>query len=86
MEESKQRQKAAANASREEAKHKEDEKKSAKAAWSVKETATLIKAVKLFPGGTIDRYANWCAVKHVEVSPKYAIFFLQMGENSRVYQ
>ncbi|KAI8590326.1 hypothetical protein BDZ88DRAFT_414935 [Geranomyces variabilis] len=30
--------------------------KAAKPAWSTKETATLIKAVKMFPGGTIDRW------------------------------
>ncbi|KAI8822020.1 uncharacterized protein EV422DRAFT_525342 [Fimicolochytrium jonesii] len=35
---------------------KEDESKVAKVPWAVKETATLIKAVKMFPGGTIDRW------------------------------
>jgi DnaJ family protein C protein 2 len=31
---------------------------SAKAPWAPKEMATLIKAVKLFPGGTLDRWAK----------------------------
>ncbi|KNC96251.1 uncharacterized protein SPPG_08403 [Spizellomyces punctatus DAOM BR117] len=55
MVEAKDAQKQAADASREEAKAKE-EKKVVKAPWSAKELATLIKAVKLFPGGTIDRW------------------------------
>lgn len=33
-------------------------KESAKAPWAPKEMATLIKAVKLYPGGTLDRWAK----------------------------
>ncbi|KAI8912077.1 hypothetical protein DFJ77DRAFT_87983 [Powellomyces hirtus] len=54
--ESKQSQSDAADASREQSKPKDSATKSAKHAWSTKETATLIKAVKMFPGGTIDRW------------------------------
>ncbi|KAJ3023095.1 hypothetical protein HKX48_004211 [Thoreauomyces humboldtii] len=35
---------------------KEETAKVAKHPWATKETATLIKAVKMFPGGTIDRW------------------------------